>query len=342
MTNGLVAWYKMNDNAASTVVLDGVGTNNGAAQRNTSVLTAASKVGTGSLTFNGSSDYVHLSRSLSSILAGENTIASWVYLDDGNPPAEQYLLWDYKSSSYTSYLEIGLTTAGKIKVIYVNPTASHGGTETPAVFSNGDQGWHHVVVVISSTGQSIYIDGVGQSLSGEANPTASLATYSSDNCDVGTRVDMSAFFDGKMDDLRIYNVALTPTQVANIYNGGSGTEDNFTAISGGNMLLQATNSAASLLDFTPTEGRLGLWLSTNSGPIAMNTDLKGYISRATPTNWVQVTFSGATAYSTNASDVIWFSDTTNFPGTGSNVLWKIETANTNTAGQIKGAFPQVR
>ena len=193
--------------------------------------------------------------------------------------------------------------------------------------------WQHVAVVRTNGTVVLFINGTN-------SYSTSLATdyTGTGGADIGYGGG-DGQFPGYIDELRVVKSARWGTANFSVPASAYAADG---APTGGNMLLVATNSAASLLDFTPSEGRLGLWLSTNSGPIAMNTDLKGYLSRATPTNWVQVTFSDSTGYTTNASDVIWFTDTTNLPGSGSNVLWKIETANTNTAGQVKGAFPQAR
>jgi hypothetical protein len=108
------------------------------------------------------------------------------------------------------------------------------------------------------------------------------------------------------------------------------------------MSLVATNSAATLLDFTPTEGRLGMWIEETAGTLVLNDNVAGYLCRDDAhTNWVRVTFDGRTAYATNVGHYVWSSAVTNLPGTGSNLLWRVD-ATTNRAGRIRGVFPQAR
>ena len=73
--------WTMNDNAASTVVLDSSGLgHNGTAMRNTSILHTTGKID-GALTFNGTTDYVNVGNVVGS---GAYTKIAWVKRDAGN------------------------------------------------------------------------------------------------------------------------------------------------------------------------------------------------------------------------------------------------------------------
>ncbi|MFO7535719.1 MAG: hypothetical protein R6X19_08570, partial [Kiritimatiellia bacterium] len=130
-----------------------------------------------------------------------------------------------------------------------------------------------------------------------------------------------------------------------LYRGGYGTEDagstNLIQV-GGHATVVATAGPATVLDFEPTEGRVGVWIEETES-LAMNTDATAYLCRdAAGTNWAAVTFDAKISYSTNAGHCVWYSDVVALPGTGSNLLWKFESSNTNKGGRLRGVFPQVR
>ena len=153
---------------------------------------------------------------------------------------------------------------------------------------------------------------------------------------------ISSFVKGKMDDVRMYSRSLSEEEIGQLYNSGVGTAEELGATSAKTGTLVSATSSATLLDFEPTEGRLGLWIEETTTNLVMNDDAIGFISRDAGTNWAQVTFDQSVPYSTNAGHKVWYSAITNLPGSGSNLLWKFETTNTNKSGRIRGAFPQVR
>lgn len=97
-----------------------------------------------------------------------------------------------------------------------------------------DQAWHHVAVVYNDTDIRIYIDGVLDS-NGVNNPKAwTLGIYNGGAVfTIGT--SLTVYFDGKIDDLGIFDRALTPFDVFDIYTRGlyqssSPTADEIDAI----------------------------------------------------------------------------------------------------------------
>ena len=82
--------------------------------------------------------------------------------------------------------------------------------------------WHHLVGVVNDTAKtvSLYVDG---QLAGSNPYTGALRDYSTSPYYIGTsNHDASAynwFFDGFIDDVRVFDQALSATEVARIYNG---------------------------------------------------------------------------------------------------------------------------
>ena len=81
--------------------------------------------------------------------------------------------------------------------------------------STGD--WHHIVGIISGNDISaLYIDGVSSA--------GAAATYAADSrvltnvLEIGSGVSGSESFDGVIDEVRIYNRALSASEVQALYN----------------------------------------------------------------------------------------------------------------------------
>ncbi len=76
-------------------------------------------------------------------------------------------------------------------------------------------GWHHLCLVRSSGTITTYLDGSGVDTDSRAG------NVNSNGNDLLIGRNGSSYFDGKMDELAIWNTALTSTQVSEIYNATS-------------------------------------------------------------------------------------------------------------------------
>ena len=87
-----------------------------------------------------------------------------------------------------------------------------------------------------------------------------------------------------MDDFRIYkNRVLTSDERADLYNGGSGTEDDDSEIA--DMVLTSNETEAEAI---PTDGKL-IILEEDVEAITVNTDLKAWVSRDDGSTYTQLT-----------------------------------------------------
>ncbi|MFH1392582.1 MAG: LamG domain-containing protein, partial [bacterium] len=154
------------------------------------------------LGFDGSGDYVNCG-SNASLSPTKITIEAW-FVDYGGrtgiyPPI-------MKSSSFTlEFNGSNLNNWFKIAGTWCQ-------TGSAAVSTNV---WHHVVATFDGTIASYYFDG---------NLVASTSAYSGDLSSAGTvwigrsPVETGRIFQGLIDDVRIYNYARTPAQIAWDYN----------------------------------------------------------------------------------------------------------------------------
>ena len=71
--------------------------------------------------------------------------------------------------------------------------------------------WYHVAVVHNGAQTSIYVNGIATSTGQfDAAPT----TTSTGNIDIGFGTVSDTYFDGNIDEVRLYSRALTPAEVA--------------------------------------------------------------------------------------------------------------------------------
>lgn len=202
----LVAHWKMNDNAANTVVTDSSGNgHNGTASVNTSALATAGKVGSAFSLVAASSHVVTVPNAADLGLTTGGTICFWVKRPAGSGMIVSkgygwavYVANDGEAVSYTN--------AGSVHY-------THGGI-VPA------DTWTHVAYQLSSTSRRVYINGVDTTTTEASlvNPAAVA-----DNVLIGKWG--STYSTSQIDDLRIYCRTLTPGEILRIYNSGNGTEN---------------------------------------------------------------------------------------------------------------------
>ena len=327
---GMILRYDMDDNSANYTVSDKGGLYDGTASQLTSDMATSGKLN-GALYFNGSGSSVSGSGFDLDDYA-EFTIAFWLSLD---PYASQGSLVYFPEDigwSGTSLFMFGGRNRIDMRIGSGDPDKANYAPAWEGDALPADT-WIHFAMVHGAALDQIYINGVIV-FEHESYDTAGSAANFTLMGDQNPQ--------GKMDDFRIYSKALTLSEIGFIYNEGAGTVAEISQPSVGTGVLVSASSDATILDFEPSEGRLGLWVEETVTNIVPNDDATGYISKDAGTNWAKVQFDQSIQYSTNVGHKVWYSAVTNLSGSGSNILWKFEATNTNKVGRLHGAFPQVR
>lgn len=140
----------------------------------------------------------------------------------------------------------GFSTGGKAYVLYLDANEKVGfylddnvSSTTPAQSSGSvaDGNWKHVVGVRESGYTKLYLN--GSLVSTQTDTTGNID--STDNLIIGAGTNASSgaisnFFDGIIDEVGVWNTALTAPQVAQIYNATStGKTADLSTISGSNL-----------------------------------------------------------------------------------------------------------
>ena len=202
---GLIAHWKF-DETSGTIALDCVGDNNG------TVYGAEWTTGQidGALSFDGIDDHVDCGTGPAITGTGTFTTSVWVMMPEGSGGA--IVVQRSITSADGSY---GLSIVNNGKAMFYVYNGGLGFIFQSDVIVN-DGLWHHIVVVrTNSTDGEIYIDGsLAGSGSGPARSLNNVPVW------IGRAFTTPDYFNGSIDDVRIYDKALIAEEVQQLYQDG--------------------------------------------------------------------------------------------------------------------------
>jgi hypothetical protein len=171
------------------------------------------KLGTGAYSFDGN-DYINLGDKFDAdefTTSGVFTVAHWFKTTIGG------IILSKKYSWYSGKI---LTTNGNY---YLTTWSTSGSGVSIADTSNDyrDGKWHLGVAVFNNTTATIYIDGV---LKASDSTYVSWSRNTTENTCIGGRQDLQEMFNGLIDNVTIWDRALSSTEVTELYNSGDGLE----------------------------------------------------------------------------------------------------------------------
>lgn len=159
--------------------------------------------------FNGSSHFAYISATNSSPVdfSKKNySIAAWVNLDNVN--TFNYVLSKYGTSDSVRSIIFGVNNNGTLRLL--ERSSSTNNQSSTGVLTSGT--WHHIAVVRAFDKISFYING---SLDTEISNSFTPNNGGNQRIAIGKHESTGPlYFDGKMSDIKLYNKALTPSEVA--------------------------------------------------------------------------------------------------------------------------------
>jgi len=170
--------------------------------------------GTGAYEFDGSDDYISLGTSTTITDLGNATVALWVKVNKFDPSGS-YRILGIGSGATNRFAIIPSGSGGNHFGFYNDIDDSNDGKFEPAGRNTGE--WYHVAVTFGSGGIKLYVNGVEENSSSsmkkfvdiDGTPEIRLGKYS--YTDAG-------FFNGTIDDVRIFNRTLSANQILALYN----------------------------------------------------------------------------------------------------------------------------
>ena len=222
LLTGLVSYYKLDDVAGNAI--DSTGTNPGTVVGATQG--AAGKIGT-AYSFDGN-DYINIDNAVNDLAATTaGTWAAWVKPTDATPVILSEIM-AFGDANANEILELAIYTDGTLRAYCAdNGVGQFNLSTNSAVFSDGV--WCHVMLGQDGVSPVLYINGVAvaQTFSAQYNKLAWFNILTGiDNGRIGCRNVNNAgnisFFNGSIDEVGIWSRALTPTEITELYNSGSG------------------------------------------------------------------------------------------------------------------------
>ncbi len=230
MVTGLVAHWRMNDNADNRIVMDAYGGYHGMSVAYTAAKSVTGKINA-ALDFDGVNDFVTISTGsvLNELGNTSNalTIACWYYSSDG-------VINDrglFSKGLDPKMMAFGFVNGGR-RLAFICKNGSDGN----ALWVNTlvDYGvtcasqWVHYAVTYDGSrhtnGVVLYVNGAAVGMHGRFNSLSGIATNPS-SFTIGHLYSFDTRAKGRIDDVRVYDRVLLSNEVALIFNAGIGTED---------------------------------------------------------------------------------------------------------------------
>jgi len=212
VTAGLVARWNFDSNTTDTG-LSGTVTDTGTLVGSPSYVTGTNAVvGTGALSFNGTTQYVNVPNSTDINITSAMSMTAWVKIASTTDNSYRMIL----SKKLT------FTDAGGYELFY-HPVLHQllvrsGGTSTTYNLIQPltlDTNWHHIAVTINGSSAVFYVDGIAQT---GASGVVGNPPSNTQKLTIGCRSGTGEYsWNGQLDDVRLYNRALSAGEVTNIF-----------------------------------------------------------------------------------------------------------------------------
>ncbi|MHC4308825.1 MAG: LamG domain-containing protein [Planctomycetota bacterium] len=197
------------DEGSGVVAYDSVGTNDGAIHG--AAWTTGQKGG--ALSFDGSGDYVSVPDDASLNITGDITISAWVYLTRGGS-YQAIVTKCVGSGPRNNPFDFRTNKSAKPLLTLVRADAS-GHERVYSNYGMSLNNWHHVLVKVDNKVPDFYVDGI---VTGKWADTIFTKTPTGNTKPllIGRRDDR-LYFNGLIDDVRIYDRALSEQEIWDIY-----------------------------------------------------------------------------------------------------------------------------
>lgn len=204
------AYWKLDESSGDAV--DSVSSLNAV---NTSVTYSAGKLNNGA-TYNGSA-YHTISDNAAIKPTSDISFGGWIYITSTATSYQMFIAKGENAGDTRSYEMRQFGTTSQIEV-QIRIGAAYIQARTTAGIGTG--AWKHVIFTRTGTTQAIYVDGSSVSLAANTTQSGNIA-YSTDALWFGQR-NGGLRLNGRLDEIGIWNVALSASEVSELYNGGAG------------------------------------------------------------------------------------------------------------------------
>lgn len=209
--SGLQGYWPM-DEGTGTTTADISGSNNTGTLTNNPTWTTASNCKSGNcISFDGVDDYVIVANH-SSLSPAVITVSSWV--KTLNNSVTQQFISKTEGGSYQLNINYGTGKLGFLAFIAGAYRSAE--ISTPSVINNK---WYHVVGTFDGTTMKLFLDGTQVGSYTQAGTISVLTTSLCFGAEAGPTIcNGGNLLNGSLDDIRIYNRALSADEIMALYN----------------------------------------------------------------------------------------------------------------------------
>ncbi len=206
MSGKLLGWWKM-DETSGTRAADSSGRGNVGTVRGNGIWQRSGGKIAGAIELDGDGDFIEISNESNFDVAGQLTVSVWVKVNEFDKPFQSIISkgtgegWILSRSHSTGTVEF-VCKGVKPQPYVVGKTS----------IDNGQ--WHHLAGVYDGGKLKLYVDG---KLDGSKNAWGSIVTNDYSIYIGNSSQESGRFFDGLIDDVRIYNYALSEDEVKSLY-----------------------------------------------------------------------------------------------------------------------------
>jgi len=219
-TSGLAAYWKLNESGNTSTAADSAGTYTGTLTNfpaNPSANWVSGKI-SGALDFDGTNDRVAISDASALEPTGDMSISLWVKLDvlpSAKAASEMLIYKAHTLSPWFSYQLFANITSDNYVFDWYNTTPANF-TVNSTTNSIKAGVWQHMVLVKNGSNGKIYVNNIDVT---NSSGTFSGSMFNSNSTlNIGAVSDDTKATDGLIDDVRIYNRALSPAEIEALYN----------------------------------------------------------------------------------------------------------------------------
>jgi hypothetical protein len=169
--------------------------------------------GKGAYNFDGGNDQIYISDDSSLDITGEITLSAWIYPESLSGTNEEGGILCKRNCCTTDnyHMSVGTYSSqdSRFGFVFYSSGWRNCWTDSNLALNN----WYHVTTTYDSTTANLYVNG---ELNKSCNLGYALVT-NNEMLRIGSGTSGDFYFDGKIDDVRIYNNELSPDQVYKLY-----------------------------------------------------------------------------------------------------------------------------
>jgi len=174
--------------------------------------------------FDGVDDYIDIGNDQSLKPQFPLSVSAWVNISKEGPNA--FFTNDFNDGYYFGFIAY-VSIDGRVGLQYgngklVGPDRRRGFLSTESLIQNNQ--WYHIVLVAESYNSiRIYVNGVKADFELTGEGTFTTITYDNNSANIGRydsgqTIGLNHFFNGKIDDIYLFDIALNEEQVYYLYN----------------------------------------------------------------------------------------------------------------------------